>query len=1050
MPTADQAVWSALPPHDHGGEFHRPCRDTALASTYLMSKPYSDAADEPVRTLDETMKSREDCRICQADASTLRSIDLPAAEPSWPALTIADLFSGCGGLSLGMQRAAHATEYSLDVKLALDSDQIAMNVYRDLFPTATTICEPIEDVLDGEMDSPFTTTEAELAEKVGRLDFMLGGPPCQGHSNLNNHSRRDDPRNGLYLRMARAAEVLRPSAIIIENVPTVTYDVQNAVQRTIEFLKSLQYAVGAGVVDLSKLGVPQRRRRHIIIALQDVAADAQELVRRPGVPDLRTCTQNGSMGHRGFGEQVQGRHLRCRLDALPGKPVADRLAVRQRRGQPAKRAQASMPSIRPQLYRHVRANGLGPSRADGDHGLQLHGAGQIRAPVTQASDHAARGRQTANSAGFRELQGGSGAQASCEADREFRSPLAFVRHRQIRHSALEEFAATFQGGRDAGTEAWSHRASEMQTINFTVDSELLRELGERLVGRQYIALAELVKNSFDADATRVEIRIRDDSIEVSDNGHGMTADDFASRWMRVGSTHKVHEMTSPVLKRKLTGSKGVGRLAVQFLASELELTSVPNKERASEGSSDRELFAIVDWDTAVQAGDLTQATAEYELREPDTVAFPLEETHGTTVTLKRLKHEWNPEEFQSLAREIWFLQPPFRSLTGTSEVKDGGFEVDLSSPDPAAVALFNTQMARILDLYTSRIVGRLLPNVDSDMPKDDADSRPLKRELALSLELEGQAPQPYKVSVPVRGEDSCLIDSLDFEIRIFTLQYRQPYGIAVQQAREYMAHWGGVHIYDAGFRIPYAGPAADWLRLEFDHAHRLTQSQLLPSDLNVHLGLNHLPTNSRVLGVVNIDTSREARMAALNNAAQGQHLQIQVSRDRLVTNGAFLQLQNAVRFALDYYATRLAARRLNEKASERRVGASSYLVENVWDVLEKHESEIPPKVATELRVELDKTVDSLREQADWTKSQSGLLGAMATVGSTAIAFDHQLNQQLSLLEYHAEALDDIVGTSPEIRETLGPVAASIKNWIQEYGTHGQFSLPLPMNAIGRR
>ena len=570
----------------------------------------------------------------------------------------------------------------------------------------------------------------------------------------------------------------------------------------------------------------------------------------------------------------------------------------------------------------------------------------------------------------------------------------------------------------------------MRTINFTVDSELLRELGERLVGRQYIALAELVKNSFDADATRVEIRIRDDSIEVSDNGHGMTADDFESRWMRVGSTHKVHEMTSPVLKRKLTGSKGVGRLAVQFLASELELTSVPNGERVPEGSLDQELFAVVDWDTAVQAGELTQATAAYELRERDNVAFPIKGTHGTTVTLKRLKHEWSPEEFQSLAREIWFLQPPFRSLTGASDVMDGGFEVGLSSPDPAAVASFNTQMARILDLYTSRIVGRLLPADDSDMPEDGSDGRPSKRELALSLELEGRATQPYKLSVPVRGEDSCLIDSLDFEIRIFTLQYRQPYGIAVQQAREYMAQWGGVHIYDAGFRIPYAGPAADWLRLEFDHAHRLTQSQLLPSDLNVHLGLNHLPTNSRVLGVVNIDTSREARMAAVNGVAQGQCLQIQVSRDRLVSNGAFHQLQDAVRFALDYYATRLAARRLNEKASERRVSASSYLVKNVWDVLEKHESEIPPKVATELRIELDKTVESLREQADWTKSQSGLLGAMATVGSTAIAFDHQLNQQLNLLEYHAETLDSIVGASPEIRETVGPVAANIKNWIQ--------------------
>ena len=572
--------------------------------------------------------------------------------------------------------------------------------------------------------------------------------------------------------------------------------------------------------------------------------------------------------------------------------------------------------------------------------------------------------------------------------------------------------------------------SELQTIHFTVDSELLRELGERLVGRQYIALAELVKNSFDADATRVEIRIQDDSIEVSDNGHGMTEDDFANRWMRVGSTHKVKDMTSPTLKRRLTGSKGVGRLAVQFLASELELTSVPDGSRRPEGSKDQKLFAIVDWDTAVQAGELTQATADYELRQPSNVVFPLQKPHGTTVTLKKLKHEWNPEEFQSLAREIWFLQPPFRSLTGTSDSEDGGFEVDLRSPDPTAVALFRTQMARILELYTSRIVGRLLPQDDSDVSEDDPDSRPMKRQLSLSLELEDQVARSYKFSVPVRGENSCLIDSLDFEIRIFTLQYRQPYGIAVQQAREYMAQWGGVHIYDAGFRIPYAGPAADWLRLEFDHAHRLTQSQLLPSDLHVHLGLNHLPTNSRVLGVVNIDTSREARMALINDVAQGQHLQIQVSRDRLVSNEAFHQLKDAVRFALDYYATRLAALRLTEEASRRRIGASSFLVRNVWDVLEKHESEIPSNVAAEIRTELDKTVVALREQADWTKSQSGLLGAMATAGSTAIAFDHQLNQQLSLLEHHAESLDNLVETNPGVREVVGPIATSIKDWIQ--------------------
>ena len=62
----------------------------------------------------------------------------------------------------------------------------------------------------------------------------------------------------------------------------------------------------------------------------------------------------------------------------------------------------------------------------------------------------------------------------------------------------------------------------MQSTTFTVDAALLRELGERLIGRPYIALAELVKNSYDADATDCRIEFGDDSITVSDNGHGMS------------------------------------------------------------------------------------------------------------------------------------------------------------------------------------------------------------------------------------------------------------------------------------------------------------------------------------------------------------------------------------------------------------------------------------------------------------------------------------------------------------------------------------------------
>lgn len=72
------------------------------------------------------------------------------------------------------------------------------------------------------------------------------------------------------------------------------------------------------------------------------------------------------------------------------------------------------------------------------------------------------------------------------------------------------------------------------SLPFTVDSALLRELGERLVGRHHIAVAELIKNAYDADATCCNATISHDRIDVADNGHGMTFDEFQAYWMRIG------------------------------------------------------------------------------------------------------------------------------------------------------------------------------------------------------------------------------------------------------------------------------------------------------------------------------------------------------------------------------------------------------------------------------------------------------------------------------------------------------------------------------------
>ena len=105
------------------------------------------------------------------------------------------------------------------------------------------------------------------------------------HSDLNNHTRRADPKNELYLRMARFAELVGPTHIVIENVPAVVHDKNKVVQRTIRALEDLGYNVDSSLVEMKKIGVPQGRRRHVVVASKsNVISIASSLARYAGRP----------------------------------------------------------------------------------------------------------------------------------------------------------------------------------------------------------------------------------------------------------------------------------------------------------------------------------------------------------------------------------------------------------------------------------------------------------------------------------------------------------------------------------------------------------------------------------------------------------------------------------------------------------------------------------------------------------------------------------------------------------------------------------------------
>jgi DNA (cytosine-5)-methyltransferase 1 len=197
----------------------------------------------------------------------LRSRSRPAFESGEGVLRIVDLFSGCGGITLGVAQAARELDYALDIPLAVDCDAQTTATYALNFPKATVCTELVDKVFDGRLGTPPTEQEQAMSDELGLIHALVGGPPCQGHSDLNNQTRRDDPRNALYARMARAAEVIRSAIVVIENVPTVMHDKSAVVDTVIAHLTAIGYSVASEVMKLEHLGVAQRRRRHVLLAV---------------------------------------------------------------------------------------------------------------------------------------------------------------------------------------------------------------------------------------------------------------------------------------------------------------------------------------------------------------------------------------------------------------------------------------------------------------------------------------------------------------------------------------------------------------------------------------------------------------------------------------------------------------------------------------------------------------------------------------------------------------------------------------------------------------
>ena len=205
------------------------------------------------------------------------------------------------------------------------------------------------------------------------------------------------------------------------------------------------------------------------------------------------------------------------------------------------------------------------------------------------------------------------------------------------------------------------------SVRFTVDAGHIQRLGVELVGKQDTALSELIKNAFDADASKVELTFRNHaqkggSLIIEDDGSGMSDKIIRNSWMRISTAAKVKEPRSTLYRRVRAGKKGIGRFAVQRLGSRLLLESKPL-------GAEHGFRVTFEWDAAFTAGtDLQEVFNKIERFEkgPD--------DSGTRLVITDLRDAWSDAALSRVWRSVMLLQPPFK--IGKGKAQAGGKDID--------------------------------------------------------------------------------------------------------------------------------------------------------------------------------------------------------------------------------------------------------------------------------------------------------------------------------------------------------------------------------------
>lgn len=488
-------------------------------------------------------------------------------------------------------------------------------------------------------------------------------------------------------------------------------------------------------------------------------------------------------------------------------------------------------------------------------------------------------------------------------------------------------------------------------------ARLIKTIGEELISNDVVAILELVKNSYDANASIITIKFNGDveeikvgkkkklvlkkenaSVVIEDDGVGMSLQTVETAWMEPATINKKIKKNSPGNKRRHTGEKGVGRFASAKLSDSLRLITKEEK--------DNEVFANFNWQNFSDDKYLDEIKCSWEVREPTEI-----KEHGTILYLEDLKSDWDEDKLNSLRITLSRLINPI------SPVPD--FLIELQLPDALKKLSGDIEAPESLKSSAYGMEGiinekGILECKYRSIHKDAVE----KFSIDISNEL-----RPKRENKT--GKFSFKFYTWDRDNESL-LEHAKNIGSTVKEIKRDLDALSGISIYRDNFRVlPYGEPKNDWLRLDLRRVQNPT--------LRI--------SNNQIIGFISLSLDENIEFKDQSN------------REGLIESQSFIDLQEIVKIILnELEQRRYKERRREEKQPERISLFANFSVSDHLNVVtDKYPND------KEVSIAIQKAEDSVKRGIIKVQEVLSRYRRLSTLGLLVDAVLHDGNNYLGLI-----------------------------------------------------